>query len=328
MPDTPTLAGDPSLGEPARPPCPAPADFAAEIARYNALARVSRWDGPRYRMTFRELGQGLPLIVVPGIASTYETYALLLNLLGARFRTISYDYPGEQPGDQAHLRRISHDDLVDDVFGLIDHLQIGRVFLAGISFGSTVVLKSLHREPRRFPRAAVQGAFAHRDFSLAERCALQLGRLIPGNVGRLPFRRAVLSYNSRPEFPALFTDRWDIYLELNARTPINALAHRSALLTSLDLRPILPGISSELLLIQGNEDRIVARNYFDSLMAALPHAQGVLLPTVGHQPHVTHAELLAGMISEWLLPCPPAGCPVDTGQPAACHPQPESQPAP
>ena len=128
---------------PSRPPCPAPADFRDEVARYDSHAQVGRWDGPRYRMTYRILGNGPPLIVVPGIASTYRTYALLLNRLAGRFRTVVYDYPGDQPDDGARLARISHDDLVDDLFGLIDHLKIGRVFLTGLSFGSTIVLKAL-----------------------------------------------------------------------------------------------------------------------------------------------------------------------------------------
>ena len=61
-------------------------------------------------------------------------------------------------------------------------------------------------------------------------------------------------------------------------------------------------------MIQGNEDRIVARRYFELLQAALPRAEGVILPTVGHQPHLTHAEAMAGLIGDWLLPCAPEGC--------------------
>ena len=243
-------------------------------------------------MTYRILGNGPPLILVPGIASTYRIYALVLNRLAERFRTVLYDYPGEQPTDGARLARISHDHLVDDLFGLIDHLNIGRVFLVGLSFGSTVVLKALHREPRRFPRAAVQGAFAHRDFSRGERWALWLGRLVPGKVSRLPFRRPILAYNNKAEFPAFLEDRWRVYLHENGLTPIKSLAHRVNLLFNLDLRPILAGISTEVLLIQGNEDRIVGRRDFDVLQAALARAEGALLPTVGHQPHLTHAEAI------------------------------------
>jgi pimeloyl-ACP methyl ester carboxylesterase len=294
---------------PHRPPCPAPADFRAEVAAYDRAAEVGRWHGPRYRMTYRVVGAGPPLVLIPGIASTYRGYALALNRLAPRFRTIVYDYPGDQAGDAARLRTITHEHLVDDLFGLLDHENIGRALLVGLSFGSTVLLRALAREPRRFPRAVVQGAFARRQFTTAERIALRLGRLLPGKTANLPFRRPILAWNNQSEFPAILTDRWEHYLEQNGLTPIAPLAHRLDLLADLDLRPVLSSIPTEILLLQGNEDRIIVRRHFEELCAGLPRAQGVLMPQVGHQPHYTHAEALAQAIGDFLLPCAPGGCP-------------------
>ena len=294
---------------PARPPCPAPANFLAEVAEYDRNAEHAVWEGPRYRMTYRVLGQGPPLILIPGIASTYRGYALTLNKLAPRFRTILYDYPGENPDDGARLAQIAHEEMVEDVFGLIDHLNLGRVFLVGLSFGSTITLRALAREPRRFPKAVLQGAFAHRRFTAPERLALWFARKLPGHTARLPLRETILTYNSKTDFPPIIADRWTFYLEQNGLTPIAPLASRIDLLTRLDLRPILPQITSEVLLLQGNEDRIVLRAAYDELRAALPKAEGVIMPLVGHQPHFTHAEGLAQAIGDWLLPCAPGGCP-------------------
>jgi pimeloyl-ACP methyl ester carboxylesterase len=112
------------------------------------------------------------------------------------------------------------------------------------------------------------------------------------------------------EYPSLLSDRWEYDLEQNALTPIRSLAHRVALLTGLDLRPILPAIPTEILLLQGNEDRIVPRRDFEVLRSALTRAEAAILPTVGHQPHMTHAESMAQLIHQWLLPCAegPGGC--------------------
>lgn len=290
-------------------PCPAPVDFRAEAAAFEANANVGRWAGPRYSMTYRVLGQGPPLILSPGIASTFRSYALTLNRLAERFQTVVYDYPGENAGDKARLGRISHDNLVEDLFGLIDHLNFGRVYLAGLSFGSTITLKALHREPRRFPKAVVQGAFAHRDFTKAEIVALWFGRRLPGRTARLPLREAVLSYNSRLHFPEIIGDRWSYYVEQNGLTPIASLAYRVDMVRKLDLRPILKEIRTEVLVLQGNEDRVVTRRSFDELCASLPNAHGVIMPMVGHQPHFTHGEGLAQAIIDWCLPCAPGGCP-------------------
>src|SRR5262245_28120188 len=81
-------------------------DFAAEVAAYDRDAAVGAWQGPRYRMTYRVLGKGPPLIVIPGIAATYRVFALVLNRLAGHFRTVSYAYPGDLPDDGAHLDRM------------------------------------------------------------------------------------------------------------------------------------------------------------------------------------------------------------------------------
>ena len=81
------------------------------------------------------------------------------------------------------------------------------------------------------------------------------------------------------------------------------------LVSRLDLRPTLGRITTEVLLLQGNEDRIVNRRSFDELRELLPKAQGVIMPLVGHQPHYTHAEALAQAVADWFLPCAPGGCP-------------------
>lgn len=286
---------------------PSWADFRAEVAAYDRAATVGQWSGPGHRMTYRALGTGPPLVLCPGLASTYRVYSLLLNRLAERFRTIQFEYPGDRPDDGARLGQITHEHLADDLLGLAAHLELGPVFLVGLSFGASVVLRVLHREPDRFPRAVLQGGFAHRPFSKSERLALALGRLVPGRVVRLPLHHTILTWKNRPEFLPAALDRWPYYVEQNGLTPIAPLAHRLDLLGGLDLRPALPAITAEVLLLHGSEDRIVSRQQFEELRQGLPRATGVLMPTVGHQPHFTHAETLANAIGDFLLPAPPTG---------------------
>ena len=219
-----------------------------------------------------------------------------------------YEYPGDRGDDGAKLPEIRHEHLVQDLFGLLDHLKISRAFLVGVSFGSTVALRAMHRGPRQFPRAAIVAGFSPGGCRSPRRIALRLAQLVPVPVSRLPFRRAVLTYNSKLEFPRVIEDRFPFYLEQHGLTPIRSLAHRISLLENLDLGRILPSIRSEVLLIQGNEDRIVPRRDHEILKSELPIAEGMILPTVGHQVQITHAELLARVLGDWFLPCPPQGC--------------------
>lgn len=296
------LPSDPN-GNDSGSPCPKPASLRKAVEDFDRRAEVRVVTTRHYRTTCRIIGEGPSLIVSPGLASTYRGFSLLLNTLAARFRTIIYDYPGDQPDDRAELGRISHAALTDNLIETLDALGIGKAFLVGISFGSTITFEALARDPRRFPKAAVQGGFARRTFSPAERLALKLGRVVPGSVGRLPLHEKVLNYNSRNQFPREIEDRWRHYLEENAKTPIRSLAHRLDLLARLDLRPTLPAIRTPVLLVQGNEDRIVPRRYFEELQGLLPDAQGLIVPMVGHQPHYTHPEALAQVIGQYFLGC-------------------------
>ncbi len=284
-----------------RPRCPAPADLSVEQAAYEGTAEVGVWAGPNYRMHFRRLGSGPPLLLVPGIAATHKSYALLLNRLAQSFTTIHYDYPGMDAEDGARLSKIGHGELAEDLVGLLDHLQLGQVFLLGISFGVTVSLCALGRWPERFPRAVLQGGFAYRPYTIAERMALGLGRQVPGTVERLPFREKILEWNSRDVFPTAMASRWGEYVEDNGRTRIAGLAHRCGLLTRLDLRPRLGSIRTPILVIQGNEDRIVPRLLHEELVRGLPCGEAKVVPLAGHPMHYTHAELLTQMAAEFLL---------------------------
>lgn len=272
-----------------------------EVAAYDQEATSLVWVGPRYRMNVHLLGQGPPLVIVPGIASTYRSYALVARRLSDQFQTIVYDYPGEDPSDHAQLGSITHENLVDDLIGLLDHLGLAEVFPFGLSFGTTVTLKALHREPARFPRAALQGAFSHRRLTTAERLALAIGRRLPGTASRLPLHRPILSVFSRDQFGSAPPDRWTFYLDQNGLTSIAGLSHRVDLLSRLDLRPILPEIATPLLLIHGSEDGIVPIARFEELKAALPNVSASLVPGIGHQPHLTHPDLLADQVRQYLL---------------------------
>jgi pimeloyl-ACP methyl ester carboxylesterase len=277
-----------------------PCDFRAELAEYDRLAVVETWAGPRYRMTFRRLGEGPALVLLPGLASTYRGYAPILLRLSRRYQTIQLDYPGDHTDDGAVLAAIRHEDLVDDLFGLLDHLGLESAFPFGVSFGSTIALQALRIAPERFPRAALQGGFARRRLTPIERLALAVGRRISGDTSRLPLHEWGLALNNKRTFPAALPDRWTHYVEENGLTPIAALTHRLDLLGRLDLRPHLREIKQPVTVIHGTADRIVPMARHNELVAGLAKPVALLMPGVGHQPHWTHPELLAAFVGDFL----------------------------
>ena len=188
-----------------------PCDFRAEVVEYDRLALVRTWSGPRHLMTFRTLGEGPALVLLPGLASTYRGYAPILLRLARRFRTIQLDYPGENPDDQADLNRIGHDNLVDDQFGLLDHLEVAGAFPFGLSFGSTITLKALQVDPKRFPKAVLQGGFGFAGAAAGRRGwrSRSVGGIEGACLRGYPLREWALALNNKATFPGDLPDRWN-----------------------------------------------------------------------------------------------------------------------
>src|SRR5262245_61929133 len=105
--------------------------LAASAAEFSAGAgRTGHVHLRHYSVTYREWGEGEPLLLVPGLAGGFELLGPLARLLARDFRVISYQLRGED--DCFALRqRFSLADLVEDLrefldwFGL-ERPQIGR----------------------------------------------------------------------------------------------------------------------------------------------------------------------------------------------------------
>ncbi len=276
-------------------------DLPAAVEAYDRAAEVRSWQGPRGCVTFRLLGRGRPLILVPGISTSYRSYALVLNRLARRGLTVTYDYPGENADDGADLGRIDHAALVDDLIGLARHLGAGPVHLLGLSFGTTVTLAALATAPTAFERVVVQGAFARRHLGRAERWALAVGRRIPGRTAALPFRGPALLWSNGGAFPGPLRARWPFYVAENGRTSIAGLAHRLDLLADLDLRPRLPSIPHEVLVYRGQADRIIPLAAHEEVVAGLVRGRPLVVPGVGHIPHYTDDAAFSRAVGEFLF---------------------------
>jgi pimeloyl-ACP methyl ester carboxylesterase len=280
--------------------CQPPAVWRDEVAAYRANAEAGVWRGPRYAMNYRVQGTGPALVIAPGFSDGPDGYSLLVNQLAKHFRTILYRYPGSVSNDGARLSRFHHSELVDDLIGFVDHLELAPANVLGISFGTSIVLGALHRASDRFRKVVLQGPLGRRRYTPAERLGLWLGRRVPRFLRRLPLRDRVLLWNHAPEFGRPVRDRWVLYRDQNFETPVTALAHRAALLAECDLTPYLPAMPHEVLVLRGNEDRMAPKAWYQQLTTQLPRARGCVLPVAGHLLHYTHVERVAEMMTEFL----------------------------
>jgi pimeloyl-ACP methyl ester carboxylesterase len=281
---------------------PSAADAAVESAvrRFGAEA----WPGvvvtPRYRCRYFTWGTGPPLVFVHGLTDRARSFALVMARLADRFTCISVELANGRD-DGANLAAYRHRHHVDDLVCLLDHLGYESVNLIGVSYGSTIALRTLAEAPSRVRRCVLQGGFARRPLKWFERVPARLARPWPGLLDDVLGRRLVLSRLDRAPFAAAPRAAYRFCNACTLSTPIRALTHRTLLLERLDLRPLLPAVRHPVLMIDGDDDRIVPEVYHAEVATAVPEVRRVVVAKCGHYHHYTHPGPVADAIRDFLL---------------------------
>jgi pimeloyl-ACP methyl ester carboxylesterase len=240
------------------------------------------------------------------VSDSSRSFVQPIARLAAHFRCIAYDLPDGRV-DGARLGRYRHDDLVEDVWALLDHLGLRQSYVLGSSFGSTIALQALRARPERLRRAVLQGGLAHRPLTRAEYLLARVARFFPGSMRWVPFRRTVVRAINYEIFARRAPAVWDYFLECSGRAAVAAFAHQALLLHRLDLRTLLPEVRQPVLLVCGDRDTVVPRAYAEVLLGGLPIAGLVTIEGCGHVPSYTHPEVFAEVVRQFLTP--PAACP-------------------
>jgi pimeloyl-ACP methyl ester carboxylesterase len=283
--------------------CPAasPLTLSEAWRRFDEEAVRGTCDTGRYRCPYFVWGSGPPLLFVPGVAASGRWYVLTIARLASHFRCIAYDLPIGR-GDRARLGRYVHANLVADMFALLDHLAIAQTYVFGSSFGSAICLGAMHARPERVPRAILQGGFAWRPLAPAERILARVACYWPGTMRLVPFRMKAMRLVHYEPFAACLPEIWQYFLDSTGSIPIAALARHLLLLHATDLRPILPAIRQPVLMVCGDRDPLVWPAHEGILLNGLPNVSRLELGNCGHFPFLTHAEVLAEIVRQFLTP--------------------------
>ncbi len=254
----------------------------------------------RYRCPYYSWGSGPALVFIPGLCDDALSFVLPIARLKDRFRCIAFDLPSGRE-DGARLGRYRHGDHVADLLALLDHLSMDQAYLFGSSFGSTIALAALGREPDRFPRAILQGGFAHRPLASAEVMLASWGRYWPGNMAHLPFRSTLLKFGHEAPFVDREPAVWNFFMQRGGSAPMAAVA----------LRPASASPRSSTAAAQDSyasahdlrRSRPVGRQKMRARVArGLAARARAELENCGHLPQYSHPEVLTEVVTRFLMP--------------------------
>ena len=284
--------------------CPTPLAWQQVLSAFREHSTPFSVQRAGYALHGRTLGSGPPLYLLCGMGGTADSYCLVAYLLRDLFRCVVFDYPGTFKAVHP-CRRVTRESLRDDLLAVANQQGDRQFSLFATSFGGLVALEAMLATPDRITRTVLQGAFARRQLSFAERVLVRLGGFLPGRLKSLPGSQAVQEQNHRRWFPALDATRWQFFTDDAGQVPIQSMARRGAIIRDTDLRPMLAQIQQPTLLIQSEGDGLVTRGCHEALARGLPHAEVAWMHSAGHLPHLTSPHRLAKFLRDFLLPAQP-----------------------
>jgi 3-oxoadipate enol-lactonase len=237
-----------------------------------------------------DFGEGDRVLVTHGgWTGTWELWEQQAELLSrAGWRVIAYDHRGSG-FSEVNPSEISLERMVDDLFAVLDLLDVPRCVLAGESMGTTVAVLAALRNPDRFSGLVlVAGSPVWRRISL-----------VPFLVNLCLAYRATLRVFITLAVPERdvrrYVRRWGLSILKQARPAAARALIRSLL--GVDLRSRLGEIDVPTLVIHGTRDPIVLPRDGRALAAAVPGSQLVMLPGAGHIPTMTRpADVTAAIL--------------------------------
>jgi pimeloyl-ACP methyl ester carboxylesterase len=296
------------------------------------IATFASVEGARVR--YVDVGQGPPVVLVHGFASSLGNWDPVLPELAKHHRVLALDLKGfgwtdrpegdYSPSAEARL-----------VLRLMDHVGIGRAAFVGHSWGSSVVLAAALAEPARVERIALYDAFVYEEqlptfFTVAR--APGVGEALFGLFYKeRADERMTLAFHD----PEVVTEEFAEYVASMLERPGTVAAALAAVrgMRFAEIESRYRTITQPTLLLWGREDVVTPVAIGERLAHELPSARLVVYPRCGHFPMLearaaSNAELVAFLAAPHAPAAPPSPPPSASSASTPSGPTPVPAPAP
>lgn len=231
------------------------------------------------------------ILGIGGWTGSWELWTDTFALLSDTYRTIAFDHRGTG-ATTCRVESITLENLVQDVFAVMDAFDIRQCVLAGESSGAAVALSAALRHPERFSALVLAGAmYVQEPLDGPDLFRMGLERDYVGTLDR--FVHACL-----PEPDSEHLARWGNMI-LQRAPQADALA-LLGISRQIDLRAQVSQIQQPTLLIHGARDAIVPVQRAQWLAQNIPHSQLHIIDDAGHVPTFTRPDMVADTIREFL----------------------------
>jgi non-heme chloroperoxidase len=244
------------------------------------MRRVSLASGLTLSCAERGDPSGPAVLLLPGPTDSWRSYQPVLDLLPPDMRVIATSQRGHGNSDKPDTG-YAVEDFAADVVLLLDAFGIEQAALVGHSGSCLVARRVALDHPDRVAGLILEAcpATLHDDpllLGFVESVVSQLVDPITEDVAR-----SFVAATSSDDVPP---DLLDVLVEELLKVPAYVWKEMFAGLLRYDDTAELPLLEMPTLLVWGDGDRLVSREAQDYLEGALPDAELLVYPGVGHTP--------------------------------------------
>lgn len=227
------------------------------------------------------MGDGPPLLLLPGFAAGHAAWSPFVPPLRTGFRLILVDLPGV--GEAAHRAPAGGlDACVAMLVDVLDHLAVARTAVLGASLGGLVGLALARARPERVTQVVTAGSMAHLSADAGARLRRRLALL--HDEGRDAFAESMVRELVADDFaaahPRVVAAVVHAYaLGLPRPDVVEAIGR---LVEGADFRAHLGEVAAPVLVLHGDRDRLVTAAQAAALAEALPRGTLRVFAGAGH----------------------------------------------
>jgi 3-oxoadipate enol-lactonase len=246
-------------------------------------------------LSFTEIGNGPPLVLVHGLWMTHEMFDIVLPGFSKSHRVICPDLRGY--GESAGLGPpYTIPQMAKDVIELLDHLGIAQVDLLGYSEGGIIAECIAATYPSRVRRLVLACTYAYNQGSIREKLEAAIVPWIIRVLGKQRFLRFVFS-RAAPELGVEVASR---FTKIVARNDIQFMLITLHEANFFDARPLLPKIVAPTLVLAGGNDNGVPMHNSNELASGIKGANLEVLPEGRHTLIWTNPDYVTTMTEKFL----------------------------
>jgi pimeloyl-ACP methyl ester carboxylesterase len=247
-------------------------------------------------IAYTRVGSGPPIVFVHGAAEDGRVWRPQLAALADEFTLVAWDEPGAGRSSDlpAGFRLV---DYANCLAALIERLELGRSHVAGLSWGSTVVLELYRHHPELVATLILASAYAGWKGSLPRE---EVDARVQG------VRRALRASTEELDLalPGLFADGpptqfVPLLEQIAGDVRPESLRTQLYVMAEADQRDLLPRITVPTLLIWGELDTRSSLSVAHQFQQAIPNTTLVVIPRAGHLCQLERPEQFTRAVREF-----------------------------